>query len=319
MISVALCTCNGENFIKEQLLSIINQTKKVDEIIICDDCSEDSTITIIEEILKKEFDNYKLLVNKTRIGVAKNFEKAISACTGNIIFLSDQDDIWENNKVQMVTDFFSNNKNCNMIFTDAKLINANGDFLGSSLWKNLCFSPKEEYCLFDFLGKRFVTGATVAIKREFARNCFPIPESWLHDAWLAINSSIDKSISSINVPLIQYRQHSKNVVGANRNIIKRILNRINHIKDGINYKTKRLNQLKTFCDLNKKKISNEYEEALLIAIAFWEDMNKLITCSRKEGFSIITRNLIKGNYKRFYNGFSSVLFDIFLVIKREQR
>jgi glycosyltransferase involved in cell wall biosynthesis len=100
--SVAICTFNGEKYIKAQLESILNQTLAIDEIIICDDGSNDKTIAIIELIQIENPNKISLYKNKVNLGSTKNFEKAISICTGYYIFLSDQDDIWKENKVEKV-------------------------------------------------------------------------------------------------------------------------------------------------------------------------------------------------------------------------
>ena len=85
-ISVALCTYNGEIYLREQLESILEQTLPPDEIIICDDGSTDATIKILEEFRRKSFTSVKVYCNKENLGVSKNFEKAISLCSGDIIF-----------------------------------------------------------------------------------------------------------------------------------------------------------------------------------------------------------------------------------------
>src|SRR6476659_477323 len=99
-ISVALCTYNGERFLNEQLESILAQTFPVTEIIVCDDGSTDDTSTMLQQFERRYFNLFKIYVNAENLGVIKNFEKAISLCAGDIIFLADQDDIWEINKVE---------------------------------------------------------------------------------------------------------------------------------------------------------------------------------------------------------------------------
>ena len=93
-LSVAMCTYNGEKYIREQLMSIRNQTLRIDEIVICDDCSEDDTVEIIENLIRQYDLPVRLHVNTWNHGYRKNFEQAICRCSGDIIFLSDQDDIW---------------------------------------------------------------------------------------------------------------------------------------------------------------------------------------------------------------------------------
>jgi len=105
--SVAMCTHNGEKYIKTQLESILTQTIAIDEIVICDDRSNDNTIAIIEQIQLENPNKISLYKNHENIGSTKNFEKAISICTGDYIFLSDQDDIWKVNKFEKVIKNFS--------------------------------------------------------------------------------------------------------------------------------------------------------------------------------------------------------------------
>jgi glycosyltransferase involved in cell wall biosynthesis len=96
-ISIALCTYNSSKYLREQLKSLEEQTLKADEVVICDDKSDNDTMQIINEYKDKL--NIKLTVNKTNLGVTKNFERAISLCEGDIIFLCDQDDVWNKNKI----------------------------------------------------------------------------------------------------------------------------------------------------------------------------------------------------------------------------
>ncbi len=105
ILSVALCTFNGELFLKEQLDSIINQNLKVDEIIICDDVSNDTTSIILEEYQFKYPELIKVYFNEKSLGTIKNFEKAISLSMGDLIFLSDQDDVWTVNKTKLMSRF----------------------------------------------------------------------------------------------------------------------------------------------------------------------------------------------------------------------
>jgi glycosyltransferase involved in cell wall biosynthesis len=93
-LSVAMCTYNGAQYIEKQLLSILNQELPINEIVICDDGSNDDTLEKVENIAANYQDvAWKILQNAPQLGVTKNFEKAITLCTGDIIFLSDQDDI----------------------------------------------------------------------------------------------------------------------------------------------------------------------------------------------------------------------------------
>jgi glycosyltransferase involved in cell wall biosynthesis len=99
-ISVALCTYNGEKYIKEQIISILKQSKRVDEIIISDDNSSDTTLKIVNDLLSDCDIAHKICTHETNIGVTRNFMECISKCSGDIIFTCDQDDVWKKNKVE---------------------------------------------------------------------------------------------------------------------------------------------------------------------------------------------------------------------------
>src|SRR6201999_469319 len=93
-LSVALCTYNGERFLPQQLASMANQTRPPDELIVCDDRSSDRTIDIVREFAASAAYPVRIFENESNLGSAANFERAIRLCEGNLIALSDQDDIW---------------------------------------------------------------------------------------------------------------------------------------------------------------------------------------------------------------------------------
>lgn len=221
MISVALCTYNGEKYITSQIESILNQSLPVDEIVVCDDGSKDETINIINSI--KSNCSIKITVhqNENNLGVCANFEKAISLCKGDIIFLSDQDDIWETDKVETIVSWFDKHKDKSAVFTDAKLITDNGaPFIEKTLWECVGFNKKmRKY--FDkglalesfFINK--ATGATMAIRKElqfsFAKFCNN--DNVLHDYCIALKALDNNKLGYIDKPLIKYRIHNTQQAG----------------------------------------------------------------------------------------------------------
>ena len=119
-VSVAMATYNGEKYIKEQIETILNNLDDKDELVISDDGSSDMTIEIINKINDKRIK----LLEGPRKGLKKNFENAIKNTTGDVIFLSDQDDIWMENKVEKVLECFNNN-NYILIQHDAVVVDEN--------------------------------------------------------------------------------------------------------------------------------------------------------------------------------------------------
>src|ERR1043166_3411462 len=101
-LSIALCTYNGAAFLREQLESIAAQTRTPDELVISDDQSTDGTLRLIEEFAETAGFPVRVSVNESNLGTAKNFEKAISLCRGDVIMLSDQDDVWHSDRLESV-------------------------------------------------------------------------------------------------------------------------------------------------------------------------------------------------------------------------
>jgi glycosyltransferase involved in cell wall biosynthesis len=224
--SVAVCTFNGEKYISQQLDSILNQTIIPDEIIICDDCSTDQTTYIIQKYILNN-KTIKLYINNNNIGTIKNFEKAISLCNGELIFLSDQDDIWYPNKVEKYLYFFNNNKKCLLLFTNGDLIDEYGNNMGTTLFNEFYFPPsiqnkwKNNINAIKYLinNNNKVTGATICIKNQLVTNVLPILvyKGMWHDTWLALHAAKDNGLFFLNDSLIQYRIHNKQQVGINTN------------------------------------------------------------------------------------------------------
>lgn len=223
--SVALCSFNGEKFLRQQIDSILKQTLPVDELIISDDGSLDGTVEIIREYKQKHSNLFKIIINPSQLGTIKNFENAVSVCTGEIIFLSDQDDIWLPEKVKETVDFFSKQKNALLLFTNAFLIDDNNNKLKGSLWEKWEFTKSMQHqwkdnkvAFQDLLANRNkVTGATVAFRASLIKSTIPISvrRGYWHDAWFALHAAAMNGLFFSIRPLIKYRIHSEQQIGIN--------------------------------------------------------------------------------------------------------
>ena len=195
-VSIALASYNGEKYISEQLESIINQSLAPNEIIICDDNSQDKTVALIEHYQKTSIIPIKIFANKKRLGVVKNFEKAIKQCNGDIIFLSDQDDFWLPDKIKKYIEYFSKKPSINAICSDVEIVNNNLKPAGYSLWQLIKFNhtnhpQKPDKDLFVLLlNKNIVCGATLAFRKKILKITLPIDTLWAHDAWIGARSII---------------------------------------------------------------------------------------------------------------------------------
>ena len=196
-VSVAICSYNGKKFIKEQLESIIDQTRKVDEIILGDDNSSDYTVMLAEEVLKTSGINYKIIRNEKNIGVTKNFSNIMQFCTGDIVFTADQDDVWCINKVELVLDYFEQNPECVLVFSNGIVTDENLNPMGD-LWESVNFTNNkrrmfktEKY--FDVLfSNNVVTGAAMAVRQCLINEILPLSTdiNILHDYWFALNAPL---------------------------------------------------------------------------------------------------------------------------------
>ncbi len=219
-LSIALASYNGERFIAEQLDSIARQTRLPDELVISDDASIDATPAIVEEFAGHAPFPVRFLRNSERLGSTRNFERAIRACRGDVIFLCDQDDVWYPEKVGLTEQKFNNNPETGAVFTDGDVVDESLRSFGK-LWKLFKFSPKEQaqMAACDALGvllkHTVVTGATLAFRSYYRDLVLPIPDTW-HDAWIALLIGATSSLSPLPMPLIAYRQHSANQLGVPR-------------------------------------------------------------------------------------------------------
>ena len=202
-----MCTYNGQRFIKEQLDSMLSQTYKHFELIITDDGSSDDTIEIIKEYQKSD-DRIKLYQNEKNLGFVKNFEKAISLCSGEYIALADQDDIWKKNKLEV---FLNEIKENVLIYSDAILIDEH-----SNISSNQLIRPNNNLvkgkCNKAFLLSNCVSGNTLMFKRELLEYILPIPDGVrFHDIWIAFVASTYGTITYTEEPLTYYRRYSEQI------------------------------------------------------------------------------------------------------------
>jgi hypothetical protein len=223
--SVALCTYNGENFVVEQLTSILHQKRPVDEIIVCDDCSTDTTVALVQEVAHQHPNRITLLQNTQNMGAIRSFEKCIQACSGDVIFLSDQDDVWQPNKTHSLLATFAADSKALAVFSNGELVDEKGQSIGSSLWEKWNFSPalQHQWCNNDFVfaelvpNRNVITGATLAFKKELLPLLLPfeLPAGYWHDAWIGLVAAGLGGLRFLAEPTIRYRIHQQQQVGVN--------------------------------------------------------------------------------------------------------
>ena len=221
-ISVAMCTFNGAEFLPAQLASIAQQTRPPDEIIICDDASTDATRDVLQSFAQTSRIPVSLYFSDENAGSVKNFERATGLCTGDVIALSDQDDVWRADKLQSIEQAFVRNPNAGVVFSDAEIVDEKLNPLGSRMWDQIGFDAHKQKlirggrALEVLIYGWTVTGATMAFRSDFLKLALPIPANvaMIHDGWIALTIAAVADVEFIAEPLIKYRQHERQQIGA---------------------------------------------------------------------------------------------------------
>ncbi len=220
-ISVAVCTYNGAKYIYEQLKSIENQSRKVDEIVVCDDISTDDTWRILSDFKAQTDIPTVLIKNEQQKGVMYNFQQAIETCTGDIILLSDQDDIWLPDKSAFFENYFIYHQKTNLLFSNAELLlegYSETDIKVRTLFELLNFRERTQEAfrkgfgleVSQILGR--ISGFTVGIRARLKEQVIPfVPkyEYFIHDRQMALYAIQQGSIDFTTECLTQYRLHKE--------------------------------------------------------------------------------------------------------------
>ncbi len=228
-VSVAMATYNGEKYIKEQIESILKNLKKDDELVISDDGSTDSTLDIINSFNDKRIK----LIKGPKKGIKQNFNNAIINTSGEYIFLSDQDDIWMNNKVDVVLNAFSKD-NCILIQHDAIIV----DDKDNVLYESFAEHRKVKTGIIKNLIKNSYHGCCIAFKKELVKEITPIPDDiYLHDQWIGMIAEVNGKTKFINDKLMKYRRYDDNNSSFTHLPFKEQLkNRIGYLRALLRYK-----------------------------------------------------------------------------------
>lgn len=223
MISVCIATYNGEKYISEQLQSIICQIGAKDEIVVSDDSSTDNTISIIESFNDRRIRIYHGCFHSP----IYNFENAIMHAKGDIILLSDQDDIWLPGKVLKMKDALEDS---DVVVSNALFIDGNGNRIEGVYFKN-----RPYFSVLDTIISNHFFGASMGFRRNILQYALPFPKKLaMHDQWIGLMGSYYGKVGYVKEPLMLYRRHDNNASfnGVSHNpYSKRIMFRINTIKN----------------------------------------------------------------------------------------
>jgi glycosyltransferase involved in cell wall biosynthesis len=209
-ISVCMAAYNGERFIVPQLQSILSQLADGDEVIVVDDASSDRTREVVRELQEEKI---RLIEHDKNRGVSRTFEDAIQSACNDIIFLSDQDDLWVPTKVQTILQQFVANPELTLVATDAAIIDDQGALVLKSY-----FAGKGKFRpgLFANLLHNWYGGCTLAFRASIRRQILPLPHEYdvLHDIWIGVRNSLSHG-HTVFIPesLVLNRRHATTATG----------------------------------------------------------------------------------------------------------
>lgn len=330
-ISIALCTYNGAKFLPEQLKSYLAQTRLPDELIVGDDGSTDETVALLKDFAKTAPFAVRLEINEKNLGSTKNFERTIALCTGDLIFLSDQDDVWHPQKVEKFSAEFEKSENVGMVFSDAELVGENLESLKHNLW-DFSFPPADRRAarsgnLFELLLKRnVVTGATMAFRASFKDDLMPIPihiPNFIHDAWIALVIAAKGKIVFIEESYILYRQHSNQQLGINWKFKDKMPRREKYA-ESIFFERKNQERFAVLAEVIETYPQFEKQDTNVLSDRLRQDFmreseqkilhyeaRKNLPANRLKRLSPVIKEFSSGRYRKFSKGLTSAAKDLF--------
>lgn len=205
-ISVCLASYNGESYIGDQLTSILGQIGPNDEVIVSDDGSKDLTLSIVKSMQDPRI---QIIHHRDTHGYTKNFEHALKHASGDVFFLSDQDDIWLPNKVKLSLAAL---KSADLVISDAETVDGNLKTIYPSHFEH---AKVRKGFWVNFAKTRYI-GACMAFNKKVYDKVLPFPQDQrlcVHDYWIGLIGELCFKVKLINVPLIQHRRHGNNVTG----------------------------------------------------------------------------------------------------------
>jgi glycosyltransferase involved in cell wall biosynthesis len=211
-VSVAMTTCNGDKYVASQIESILTQLDTNDQLVIADDGSTDSTLEIIEGFASSD-DRIRILYGEG-LGIIRNFEKAIKECTNELIFLSDQDDVWVPDKVKVVKEYFLAQRDLTLIMSDLIVVNQDLETICESYLKLRGCSTG----IMKNIAKNSYVGCALAFRRELKTFILPFPKGIpMHDSWIGLLAELFGKVRIIEDKLVLYRRYKDNVTSLTSN------------------------------------------------------------------------------------------------------
>lgn len=220
VVDILLASYNGEAFLREQLESLVRQTMTDWKLYIRDDGSTDDTLAIIRQYCKKYPEKITVLEDAEHLGAQGNFSRLIQHSTAPYVMLCDQDDIWKNDKIEHSLQAMRELEERHgaavplLVHSDMEVVDPRGTLLSASFAKRRGIKGAESRLHYALLTNN-VTGCTICMNRALVNKLQVIPvQARMHDMWIGLVAILEGVISFLDVPLVEYRLHGRNVIGA---------------------------------------------------------------------------------------------------------
>ena len=316
-ISVVIAAYNGEKYLAEQLESICVQTLKPYEIVICDDCSADGTVRAAKEIAAK-YDgiSFNISVNSSPLGCDRNFERAISLASGDVIYIADQDDVWLPDRLEIMQGILCSGERPGAVFCDSRIVDPQLKDLGFTHWQSRGVGSADAIFSGDgasFLKRVPAAGHDMAFAAEFRNILLPFPElENCYDTWIGlVLFALGAWRKPSDIPLTLFRRHPQSLTssGAKSGIAGKLREAKKAIADDTSGWYARL-----YAELIAR-VEKQASPEMLLRL---EARRKHSLCRSQMNVPLLKRlpliwqETVNGNYFRFGRSFLNIIQDIFL-------
>jgi glycosyltransferase involved in cell wall biosynthesis len=331
-ISVALSVWNGGRYLEAQLDSIARQSRLPDELVVRDDHSSDDSLEIVERFEERVPFSLVLLKGTERLGSTRSFEIAMAACSGDIVALCDQDDVWSVNKLRRIEEEFTRRPEVGLVFSNAALIDRTGRRLPCATWDIVRHDALGRWVLGRRRGGpllcRFSTpGCTIAYRTMLNTAIFPFPEVMRvrnpgihHDRWLLTIVGAAAPISAIPDELVAYRLHAEQQLGFGPLIYRlsryRLL-RLARLKQPVRHFTSAVGSGLSMVPVVRAHATylpatSSVLEARTAMTSLFEHLatRRALPRRLRDRWPVIARAWADGSYHRLANGLTSVAIDL---------
>jgi glycosyltransferase involved in cell wall biosynthesis len=209
-LSVCMATYNGSRYVHEQIASILPQLEEGDELVVVDDCSQDDTANEVQRFTDSRV---RLVRNDRNCGVIRSFERALQMASGEIMFLSDQDDVWREDKVQKTLEAFSADPRVTLVVSAVQLMDVGGKHVPDTDRNRARFRGG----VVATIMKNNYQGCAMAFRRAVIDAALPFPAGIpMHDSWIGLVNEVVGQTKFLDEPLVRYRRHGQNATGNGR-------------------------------------------------------------------------------------------------------